>query len=495
MSRNNRNNQNSLYKWVETIIRPLANTLYKDEKIERQVLSTIINDTEKQSLGLDYLVPEAFFNLEYSTLFRFLKTRKASEPNQNYIFDYNTLLNEIPKFKAQNPSLEWAPLSIETLNKVVSTLSSDENFLPNVEKLIELHKRRQAEAFFSNYLSVLGQNPKITWEDIVTDLENFIISSNNLSIKNSEFISLESALEKYFSGLKNDENEEKALLTEFNAIDKYVKGFKPGQLIILAARPGVGKTALALNIARNIIEKGMKDGKPKNVAFISLEMPTSELTTRYLATSTLIDMYKLQNIKLLKNNYEDLMKIHHVVSSMQRTPDENQIWFDDDPKSKINEIIFKIKHLIKNTNKVDLIVIDYLQLISGGNQATGNRQNEVAMISRSLKTLALELKIPIIALSQLSRSVENREDKRPQLSDLRESGSIEQDADIVIFLSRKKLKKSAHSNDDEVKTFESIPVTLSVAKNRNGEPGQATLIYTGKYVQFLDDMTNERGGF
>lgn len=244
MLRNNRNNQNSLYKWVETTIRPLANTLYKDEKIERQVLSTIINDTEKQSLGLDYLVPEAFFNLEYSALFRFLKTRKASEPNQNYIFDYNTLLNEIPKFKAQNPSLEWAPLSIETLNKVVSTLSSDENFLPNVEKLIELHKRRQAEAFFSNYLSVLGQNPKITWEDIVTDLENFIISSNNLSIKNSEFISLESALEKYFSRLKNDENEEKALLTEFNAIDKYVKGFKPGQLIILAARPGVGKPRL-----------------------------------------------------------------------------------------------------------------------------------------------------------------------------------------------------------------------------------------------------------
>ncbi|WLP85311.1 DnaB-like helicase C-terminal domain-containing protein [Mycoplasma seminis] len=488
MSRNRKFIEDKVYKNISGDLIPLKDTLFQDEAVEREVLSNLINDLDKQGLGFDYLSPQAFYTPAYQQLFKLIKTTRDNSKNKTITFDYNDvkkLIETIPN------TLEYSALTIGTLNKIASSLYNDENFITNVEKLIELQKMRNLESFYAEYQKAFGHNGKITWDSSIQDLQNFLVTNNNMSIKNSEFISLDQAAndlaERIANILQNKEQQENSLYTGFYSIDNHVKGFKPGQFVILAARPGVGKTALALNIAKNIVDEANKNGEVKNVAFISLEMPTNELTSRYISTASGVDLYKIQNPKFISNN-DEAMKIFHTIENMKK---DSVVWFDDEPKSKITEIIFKIRHLMKNLDgKLDLVIIDYLQLLSGGDNS-GNRQTEVASISRSLKTLALELKIPIMALSQLSRSVESREDKRPQLIDLRESGQIEQDADIVLFLNKKPLKKGV--SEEEVSKNEHIPVVLTVAKNRNGQPGAAnTLIYTGKYVKFTDEKEGNR---
>ncbi|SJZ52223.1 DnaB-like helicase C-terminal domain-containing protein [Mycoplasmopsis verecunda] len=482
MSRSKRFFEEKQYNYISGELVPLKDTLFHDESVEREVLSNMFNDLDKQSLGFDYLTPQAFYNIAYQQLFKLVKQTRSNSNNKTITFDYNDVKKLI---ETHNTQFEYSALNIAILNKITSSFYNEDNFVNNIEKLIDLQKMRNLESFYTEYLKSLGQNKVILWDKSIQDLQNFLLSNNNMSIKNSEFIPLDEAAmqlaERINSILQNNAEEQKYLYTGFYSIDKYIKGFKPGQLIILAARPGVGKTALALNIAKNIVDEANMKNEVKNVAFISLEMPTSELTSRYLSTSSGIELYKIQNPKLI-NSGDEALKLFHTIENMKK---DSVVWFDDEPKSNISEIIFKIRHLMKNLEgKLDLVVIDYLQLLSG--DASGNRQTEVAAISRSLKTLALELKIPIIALSQLSRSVENREDKRPQLSDLRESGQIEQDADIVLFLSRKPLKKGI--SEEESNKNEHIPVVLTVAKNRNGQPFVSeTLIYTGKYVKFTDE--------
>ncbi|MFV8499570.1 DnaB-like helicase C-terminal domain-containing protein [Mycoplasma sp. VS424B] len=487
MSRNRRFFEDKPYRNISGDLIPLKDTLFHSESVEREILSNILNDLDKQGLAFDYLDPQAFFNQAYYQLFKLIKTTRSASNNKTITFDYNDVKKLI---EAHNTEFEYSTLSLAILNKVASSFYNDDNFITNIEKLIELQKMRNLESFYAEYIKAFGHNKEINWDSSIQDLQNFIVTNNNMSIQNSEFIPLDEAAfqlaEHINSVLQNKDHQDQFLYTGFYSIDKYVKGIKPGQFIILAARPGVGKTALALNIAKNIVDEANKNGEVKNVAFISLEMPTSELTSRYLSTSSGIELYKIQNPKLISNS-DEALKLFHTIENMKK---ESVVWFDDEPKSNITEIIFKIRHLAKNLDgKLDLVIVDYLQLLSAGD-ASGNRQNEVATISRSLKTLALELKVPILALSQLSRSVENREDKRPQLNDLRESGQIEQDADAVIFLNRKPLKKGV--SEEESNKNEHIPVVVTVAKNRNGQPGSDTLIYTGKYVKFTDENEGNR---
>ncbi|MHA3786356.1 DnaB-like helicase C-terminal domain-containing protein [Mycoplasma sp. Z1473D] len=487
MSRSRRFFEDKQYRNISSELMPLKDTLFYNESVERETLSNMLNDLDKQGLAFDYLTPQAFFNQAYYQLFKLIKTTRSASKNKAITFDYNDVKKLI---ESHNTEFEYSALSLAVLNKIASSFYNEDNFVSNIEKLIELQKMRNLESFYSEYVKAFGHNKEINWDTSIQDLQNFIVTNNNMSIKNSEFIPLDEAAfqlaERINAILQNKAHDENYLYTGFYAIDKYIKGIKPGQLIILAARPGVGKTALALNISKNVIDEANMKGEVKNVAFISLEMPTSELTSRYLSTASGIELYKIQNPKLI-NSSDDALKLFHTIENMKK---DSVIWFDDEPKSNITEIIFKIRHLMKNLEgKLDLVVIDYLQLLSAGD-ASGNRQNEVATISRSLKTLALELKIPIIALSQLSRSVENREDKRPQLNDLRESGQIEQDADAVIFLNRKPLKKGI--SEEESNKNEHIPVVVTIAKNRNGQPGSDTLIYTGKYVKFTDEKEGNR---
>ncbi|MBQ2078613.1 MAG: replicative DNA helicase [Erysipelotrichaceae bacterium] len=246
--------------------------------------------------------------------------------------------------------------------------------------------------------------------------------------------------------------------TKFRDLDSKTAGFQKGDLIIVAARPSMGKTALALNLAMNSAEI-----TPGAVAIFSLEMPAEQVATRILAANSGVEIQKLRTGQL---NDEDWSKVNEATQRLKQM----NFFIDDTPGIKVSEMYAKARKLAQDEG-LYMIVVDYIQLI----QATGksdSRQQEVSEISRRLKAMARELNVPLIALSQLSRSVEARQDKRPMLSDLRESGALEQDADLVLFLYR-----DAYYNRDENDNSNREDVELLIAKHRNGPTGKVLLAF------------------
>lgn len=264
------------------------------------------------------------------------------------------------------------------------------------------------------------------------------------------------------------------IATGYPALDAMTTGLHEEELIILAARPAVGKTAFALNIAQNIGTK-----QDKTIAIFSLEMGAESLVNRMLAAEGTIESHNLRTGQL---NDEEWNQYFIAMGTLSKA----SIYIDDTPGIKITEIRARSRKLAQETGNLGLIVIDYLQLISGTGRE--NRQQEVSEISRQLKILAKELKVPVIALSQLSRGVEQRQDKRPVLSDIRESGSIEQDADIVAFLYRDDYYDRAGADDDD-EGFNDVPevdnkVEVIIEKNRSGSRGTVELLFLKEYNKF-----------
>lgn len=264
------------------------------------------------------------------------------------------------------------------------------------------------------------------------------------------------------------------IATGYPALDAMTTGLHEEELIILAARPAVGKTAFALNIAQNIGTK-----QDKTVAIFSLEMGAESLVNRMLAAEGTIESHNLRTGQLKDEEWNQYFIAMGTLSKAS-------IYIDDTPGIKITEIRARSRKLAQETGNLGLIVIDYLQLISGTGRE--NRQQEVSEISRQLKILAKELKVPVIALSQLSRGVEQRQDKRPVLSDIRESGSIEQDADIVAFLYRDDYYDRAGADDDD-EGFNDVPevdnkVEVIIEKNRSGSRGTVELLFLKEYNKF-----------
>ena len=254
--------------------------------------------------------------------------------------------------------------------------------------------------------------------------------------------------------------------TGYASFDAKLGGFKRGDLIILAARPSMGKTAMALNFAQNVAKKW------RNVAMFSLEMSKEQITDRLIAAAMAVDSWKLQKGKLSEDEFS---KMGDALETLSRS----KIYLDDSPAGEWLLSIKSKARRLKMESGLDLIVIDYLQLMSSGNSM--NRVQEVSDISRGLKSLARELDVPLIALSQLSRAVEARPDKRPVMSDLRESGSIEQDADIIAMIYR----------DDYYNEFSETPGVTSVfiRKNRNGPTGQVDLKFEKAQQKFYEIET------
>jgi len=248
--------------------------------------------------------------------------------------------------------------------------------------------------------------------------------------------------------------------TGFTAMDNVTNGFQRGDLIILAARPSMGKTAVALNFASKIAQYQKEDA----VAIFSLEMPAEHLIQRILAAKSDVEGVKLATGQL---NNTDWSMLNEAALELRNT----KIFIDDSPGIKVSEIFSKCRKL-QVEHGLSAIFIDYIQLISGSSSYRENRQQEVSEISRNLKALARELKVPVIALSQLSRNVEYRQDKRPMLSDLRESGALEQDADIVMLLYRDSYYKSKAAEEEnkklEPEDLKSQILELNIAKHRNG---------------------------
>lgn len=260
------------------------------------------------------------------------------------------------------------------------------------------------------------------------------------------------------------------LSTGYSELDKVTAGLHEDELIILAARPGVGKTAFALNVAENVAVH-----TPTTVAIFSLEMGAEQLASRLLCAQGSIDANNLRTGNLNDEEWQNLIVATGILS-------RTSMYIDDTPGVKMAEIRAKCRRLAKETGNLGLIIVDYLQLIEGTGQE--NRQQEVSVISRQLKKLAKELHVPVIALSQLSRGVEQRQDKRPMLSDIRESGSIEQDADVVAFLYRDDYYNDDNEDEDATEDTNAGEVEVIVGKNRSGPRGTVKLLFVKSYNKF-----------
>lgn len=298
--------------------------------------------------------------------------------------------------------------------------------------------------------------------------------------KSSEFKMMPEVLTDVQANLEmlaNNKGKISGLSTGLFDLDKITNGFHENELIILAARPAMGKTALALNMATNIALN-----EKKSVIIFTLEMRAEQLVSRMISATGQIEANKLQNGNLLNDDWK---RVNEAMSQLG----EANIYIDDSPGVTIGDIKAKSRRVSSIDSNLGAIFIDYLTLISTTNKYAGNRQQEVSEISRALKTLALELKIPVICLAQLSRTPELREDKRPILSDLRESGSIEQDADIVAFIYRDDYYHPENKLDDNMSKTEVI-----VRKNRSGNIGTAEVLFKKNTVSFLNYKKDNKEG-
>ena len=305
-------------------------------------------------------------------------------------------------------------------------------------------------------------------ETILNNLELEIFNLTN-EIKTQRIYTNAELLSNVFSELKQKSLNPalSGLISGFYELDSFTQGFQKSDLIIIAGRPSMGKTALALNIGLNII-------KSQNlpILFFSLEMSKEQLIYRLITTETSISNMRLKTGNLYR---EDWLKLNEIIKDFSSLP----FFIDDIPDLTIQDIKMKIRKLIFEQNQIGLVIIDYLQLMQNSKLKLENRSQELSQITRSLKNLAREFQVPVIALSQLSRSVENRPNKKPILSDLRESGAIEQDADVVLMLYRESYYNSnlLHENNN---------VQLIVAKQRNGPTGTINLKFDPKLMQFSD---------
>lgn len=319
-------------------------------------------------------------------------------------------------------------------------------------------------------ITSLGYDAPDDLDEVVERAEKLLFDVTNKRVA-TNFQKIDSLVLETFNELQelaNSKSKYHGVRTGFNDLDDLFGGLRGGDLVILAARPSVGKTALALNIASRAAQLGA------SVAFFSLEMSAQQLIQRVISTESRINAKKMQMGQLSTQDWTSLISVSDRLSKLN-------LWVDDTPSASILEVRAKARRQLRNVepNK-GLIVVDYLQLMQPQNQRTESRQVEIAEISRGLKILAKEMDVPIIALSQLSRAVESRQGKRPVLSDLRESGAIEQDADIVMFLDRSKDEREAEENErPPLGTADVI-----VAKHRNGPIGTVHLAFQSDCTRF-----------
>jgi len=296
----------------------------------------------------------------------------------------------------------------------------------------------------------------------------------------SDFIHIRDAIaiaQENLEKLSQNNSPITGLPTGFYDLDKATAGLHPGEMIIIAARPGMGKTAFALNIATNAAQK-----TKKAIAIFNLEMPAEQLVNRMRSAVGQVDSYKIQTGQL---NHEDWKRINEANSQLADT----NIQIVDDAGITAAEIKAKCRNLANKEEGLGLVIIDYLQLVTSGSRRPDSRQQEVSDISRSIKTMAMELKVPVIALAQLSRSAEKRESNQPMLADLRESGSIEQDADIVLFINRSDYYKAKEQLD----ATKNVVADIIIAKHRKGSTGKFQLLFELNMSNFRNYIATNQG--
>lgn len=354
-------------------------------------------------------------------------------------------------------------------------VSSATNTKGHVQILIQKYMQRELIRWASETLSSAYDSDEDV-EDLLEKAEKGLFDLHEYKHRR-EMQSLEMAIHKVFSNfqdLRDNPSLFSGVNTGFKKLDMMTQGWQKGDLIILAARPSVGKTAFALTMARNMAVDGLK-----KVAFFSLEMPTTQLVNRLLSAESRVNAKVLRSGKFQDADWVNLLDASNRLSHAE-------IFLDDTSAMGVGEIRAKARRL-KAESDIDIVMIDYLQLISSSSSKNGNREQEVSKISRGLKAMAKELNIPVIALSQMSRAVDSRsssaEQGRPLLSDLRESGAIEQDADLVIFINRPHKHGITNFKDGALTKDRA---ELIIAKHRNGETGSAFISFDSDHARFYD---------
>lgn len=432
----------------------------QDLLAEQSVLGSIFITPDKLISVREYIEPEDFYKYAHKVIFKAM----IALNDRNDAIDATTV-RAILDSQGDLQNIGGISYLVELVNSV-PTSANAEYYAKIVSEKAMLRNiiNRLTETVNQAYS---GSEPS---ENIIAGAERALIDINERSNSNG-FRKISDVLKVNYESLESRSHQTSdvtGLPTGFRDLDKLTTGLHPDQLVILAARPAVGKTAFVLNIAQNV---GTKQQKP--VAVFSLEMGAESLVDRMLAAEGMVDSHSLRTGQLTDQDWQNVTMAQGVLA-------EAPIFIDDTPGIKITEIRARSRKLAQETGGLGLIVIDYLQLITGTRPE--NRQQEVSDISRQLKILAKELRVPVIALSQLSRGVEQRQDKRPVLSDIRESGSIEQDADIVAFLYRDDYYR--REGDDQEEAIEDNTIEVILEKNRAGARGTVKLLFQKEYNKF-----------
>ncbi len=371
--------------------------------------------------------------------------------------DITTLKEELDKKKYFN-----SVGGIEYISEIIDSVATT----ANLDYYIKIIKDKSAFRDLINSATDIITNVYENDDDITSSLDNAERTILNVTKtrQSSEFKPIRDVLaiaKEKLEQLSKNKHQVTGIETGFPDLDKVTSGFHPGEVIILAARPGMGKTALALNMGVNAAMT-----TEKAIAIFTLEMPAEQLVNRMISSTGTIDSYKLQTGQMQHNDWK---KYNEAMSQLSST----NIYIEDNATITISEIKAKCRRLANQDHGLGLVIIDYLQLITTGSKRIESRQQEVAEISRTLKTMAMELRVPVVALAQLSRNAEKRDNNEPMLTDLRESGQIEQDADLVMFINRKDYFKTK----EEINKEKSVPVDIIIAKHRKGATGKFKLTF------------------
>ncbi|HEQ2813443.1 replicative DNA helicase [Streptococcus pyogenes] len=433
----------------------------QDLLAEQSVLGSIFISPDKLIAVREFISPDDFYKYAHKIIFRAMITLS----DRNDAIDATTI-RTILDDQDDLQSIGGLSYIVELVNSVPTSANAEYYAKIVAEKaMLRDIIARLTESVNLAYDEILKP------EEVIAGVERALIELNEHSNR-SGFRKISDVLKVNYEALEARSKQTSnvtGLPTGFRDLDKITTGLHPDQLVILAARPAVGKTAFVLNIAQNVGTK-----QKKTVAIFSLEMGAESLVDRMLAAEGMVDSHSLRTGQLTDQDWKNVTIAQGVLA-------EAPIYIDDTPGIKITEIRARSRKLSQEVDGgLGLIVIDYLQLITGTKPE--NRQQEVSDISRQLKILAKELKVPVIALSQLSRGVEQRQDKRPVLSDIRESGSIEQDADIVAFLYRDDYYRK--EGDDAEEAVEDNTIEVILEKNRAGARGTVKLMFQKEYNKF-----------
>ncbi len=405
---------------------------------EQSVLGAMFLTKKALQKGLEKLDGSEFYLDNHQKIFEAIK----NVDSKGSIVDLTTVADEL-----NNLNLLKQVGDIEYLTEIIESVPS----ASNIDEYIKIVEDKSIlRRLIDEATSIItdSYNTSNNISEVIEEAEKKIFDVSK-SLRSTEFKSIQDVLYKTQSDLEklaSMKGNITGIPTGFYELDKITSGFHPHELIIIAARPGMGKTAVALNMVTNIAINAKK-----TVALFNMEMGAEQLATRMLSSVGQIDGAKLKTGNL---EHSDWKRVNEAISRLSDT----KIFIDDTAGQTVGEIRSKCRKLATSPDGLDIVVIDYLTLIQGSSKNGANRQQEVADISRALKTMAMELDVPVIALSQLSRSIEKRDDKKPMLSDLRESGAIEQDADIVAFL---------HCTDEE-RAKENSLMEFVIRKHRNG---------------------------